>query len=183
MMNGLLYYSSKYGTTERIAKWICSSITCANVQTAHIGNDIQNISADFYILGIPIYIGKPLPGIIEVLQSLNLIINDKPLFLYIVSWAQSTPFNAECVKFLELIHGYLRPCRPILSCSLPGWLDMEQLTPPDRRVMGRLLRRLDTMSDQFDSSKLKFVDRSDEQKSKQFGCDINRWLENKSSLF
>jgi len=182
-VKGLLYYSSKYGTTRRIGQWICSAVSCAEVTATHIGNDIKNHQADFYIVGIPIYVGKPISNIIDSLQSMHYHTGDKPLFLYIVSWAQSTPFYAECDKFIELAHWYLRPCRPVLSRSLPGWLELAALDPDDRRVMKRLLRRLDTISDEFDSDSIVFADQSDERLSKQFGCDINEWLTGKSGLF
>lgn len=56
------------------------------------------------------------------------------VFLFITSWAQSTPYRAACNGFLELICRYLKPCEPAMTASLPGKMNWDTLTVRDRQA-------------------------------------------------
>lgn len=182
-MKGALYYDSKYGSTEKVSRWILSEINYADVDIIKVDNNmIPTNYYDFYILGSPIFIGKPMNSIIEFIEINKDEFRKKDVFLFITSWAQSTKYCLECVKFIELLKSYLYPCIPVISKSLPGKLVMRIISTKDYKIMERLLRRIDSMSDEFNSNLIIFNDQTSEELSKQFGSEINEWIRNKSNM-
>ncbi len=182
-MKGALYYDTRYGSTEKVSRWIISEITYADVNILKVDNN--NILAnyyDFYILGSPIFIGKPMESIVDFIQSNRDEFTKKDVFLFITSWAQSTKYCSECEKFLELLKFHLFPCIPAISRSLPGKLIMDKIDKKDYRIMERLLRRIDSISDDFNSKSIIFNDQTSKKQSKEFGREINEWIRNKSNM-
>jgi len=186
-MKGFLCFDTKYGSTEQICRWIASEIKCAQVIIQNV-NLINNSNYgnydnyDFYIIGTPIFIGKPMKSVVDFIQLNEHKFIGKPVFLFITSWAQSTKYKEECGKFINLMKFYLAPCEAILIESLPGKLLMDKITQRDRKTMERLLRRIDNMSSEFDSKKIIFNDQRSKKLSMEFGRKINEKLKYQSSL-
>ncbi len=177
-MKGLLLYSSKYGSTERVSQWIAREIACSEVLLYKIHKDMDFIQQyDFYILGTPIFIGKPAWEMTDFIRKNKLLLCAVPVFVFITSWAQATVYRQECRRFLELLQHYLEPCKPVMTVSLPGQLYMQQLSDKDRNIMQRLLRRIDGMSKTFHSDQMVFQDYTDQKQSGFFGRQIHFWLE------
>ena len=174
-MNGVLYYDTKYGSTTQISEWIADKVD--NVEIRWITeNPVIEQKYDYFILGTPIFIGKPTINFINFINKNKKIILYKPLFLFITSWAQSTKYKDECKNFIALIKSYLSPCVPAIARSLPGRLYMDEITQKDRNIMGKLLRRIDNLSEEFDSKTIEFNDKTSKEQSQRFGCDINEWF-------
>lgn len=182
-MKGVIYYDSQYGSTRTVSEWIRLAIN-AEVEIIKIEeNQKVDKGYDFYILGAPIFIGKPTRKFIDFVCHNKMDLQEKTVFLFITSWAQSTQYKAECAKFLELIQSYLLPCNPVNSCSLPGRLEIDKVSDRDRNALGRLLRRIDTMSEEFDSKGVVFSNQLNEVQSKKFGSEINEWIQCSGNLF
>jgi menaquinone-dependent protoporphyrinogen IX oxidase len=180
---GILYYDSKYGSTLQISQWIVEEIKSSTVTIERISGDCCRAgSAAFYILGTPIYIGKPMQSMIDFLSENKKILSNKNIFLFITSWAQSTKYYEECESFLDLIKFLLAPLSPISICSLPGKLYLDRVSSQDRKTMERILRRIDNMTAEFQSKKIIFNDQTDEKLSRKFGREINEWITNQSDF-
>lgn len=176
-MRGALFFSSRYGSTERVSQWIVRRITCAETYLYQIDSDSVPIQPfDFYILGTPIFVGKPAPQMTRFIHNNKKLLCGAPVFLFITSWAAATVYKRECLKFLDLLNHYLYPCKPVFEKSLPGKLCMQTISARDRRLMQRLLRRIDNMSDEFQSEKIRFQDCTDQAQSENFGREIDLWL-------
>lgn len=175
-MRGILYYDTKYGTTEKISKWIISEISVCKVETRNIHESTLDTDCDFYILGCPIYIGKPRSNMYQFIVDHKMYMKSKPIFLFIVSWAQSTEYREECNRFLELVKYYLEPTTIALSTSLAGSLVLEKITDRDYNALTRLLGRIEKLSNEFCAKRIEFVDNTNEQESREYGKAINNWL-------
>ena len=182
-MKGILYFDSKYGTTEKISRWIASEIKHDIYIKLINKSERAKGYYDFYILGTPVYIGKPTENFLEFIDKNKGVFINKPLFLFINSWAESTVFKNECNNFIELIKFHLEPAVTVMDKSLPGKLIMNKISSRDRGALKRLLRRIDSKSEEFNSEKVDFNDQTDEVTSKKFGCEINEYLKNKSNIF
>jgi len=180
-MNGILYYDSKYGSTEQIGRWIISSLQNTRIQKMSDGLKI-NGNSDFYILGTPIFIGKPMQSVLDFIALNKKALSGKPVFLFVTSWAQSTQYKNECKKFIDLLEAHLSPVVPAMARSLPGRLFMDKIAEKDRRIMERLLRRIDERSDEFDSKEVCFNDQTSQKQSEEYGSEIYEWLESKGDL-
>ena len=180
-MKGILYYDTKYGSTEQIGRWVASQIEATELCKLYDHARIDH-TKDFYILGTPIFIGKPPQRVREFILANKKAMCLKPMFLFITSWAQSTPYQDECTKFIELLEFYLSPCIPVMSKSLPGRLYMDRITPKDNLIMSKLLRRIDNMTSEFQSKTIHFNDQTNKKLSEAFGSDIHEWLKNKSNM-
>lgn len=182
-MKGILYYDTKYGTTERIGRWILSEISCASVSMKHIKNcTYVDPSCDFYILGSPIYIGKPRYEIYQFILENKAQLENKVLFWFITSWAQSTVYRRECERFVDIMQYYLESAKAVLWASLPGKLVFDELTERDRSTMARLLGRIDKLSEEFQSENIVFTDKTNEKESRKFGKDIDQWLQHSGNM-
>lgn len=182
-MRGILYYDTKYGTTEKISRWISAEVSVGKVEMRNIYDGVMDMDCDFYILGCPIYIGKPRAGMYQFIAENKVHMKHAPIFLFIVSWAQSTQYHQECNRFLDLMEFYLKPAEPVLSISLPGSLVLDNLTGRDYNALTRLLGRIDKLSDEFQSKEIEFVDNTDEKESREFGKAINNWLQHSYHMF
>lgn len=181
-MRGILYYDTKYGTTEKISKWISAEISVGKVEMRNIHDGMIDIDCDFYILGCPIYIGKPRADMYQFIVEHKVNMIHKPVFLFIVSWAQSTQYCQECNRFLDLMKYYLEPIELALSISLPGSLVLENLTGRDYNALTRLLGRIDKLLDEVQAREMEFVDNTDEKESREFGKAINNWLQHSNHM-
>lgn len=181
-MKGILYYDSKYGSTKQVCQWIVSEINIGQITINHIKERMKH-NVDYYIIGTPIFIGKPMASVIDFCHANKYYFKDKPLFLFITSWAESTIYRDECKKFLDMLKFHFKGHHLILVESLPGKLVMDKITSQDRKIMERLLRRLDNMSMEFQSKSILFSDQRSEKLSRNFGRRINEVLRDKSHLF
>lgn len=172
-----MYYDTKYGATEKISKWISAEISACKLEMRNIHEGMMDTGCDFYILGCPIYIGKPRTEMYQFIAEHKLYMKDKPMFFFIVSWAQSTEYREECNRFWDLVKYYLNPIEIVLSASLPGSLVLERLTDRDYSALIRLLGRINQLSDEFQAGEMEFVDNTDEKESRKFGKAINNWLQ------
>lgn len=173
-MKGTLYYATKYNATKIVSQWIASELTDANLQVKEIvSGETAEQDSDFYILGSPIYIGKPLGEFTGFLLNNKMHFTNKPIFLFITSWAQTTKYRQACNDFLELSESLLAPGAILMKRSLPGRVLFHQISKKDQKALERLLARLDTMSDEFSASEIVFRDQLDEKECRQFGKDIN----------
>ena len=173
-MRGVILYATRYGSTKTVCQWIRQGM-------AHSEASIHRITqwrgdADFFILGCPIFIGKPHPDMTDFLHTSKQLLQGKPVAMFITSWAESTPYRASCRDFLALLRFHLSPCAPIAEASLPGRLLMEEISPIDRRVMGRLLRRIDDLSPDFHSKNMGWKDARDKEQCMAFGRRLDRIL-------
>lgn len=183
-MRGILYYDTKYGTTKKIGRWIISEISICKMEMLNINNKpVLDKNCDFYVLGCPIYIGKPREEMNQFIIHNKEYMRDKPIFLFIISWAQATVHRNECNRFLELIEYSIKPAKITLSMSLPGSLILEDITYRDRNVIMRLVARIDKLSERFHSDRMEFLDNTDEKESRNFGKAINNWLQHSCNMF
>lgn len=182
-MKGILYYDSKYGTTETVAKWIIDEIRAAQVDSIKIENSMKvSGKEDFIILGTPIYIGKPRQCFIDFISE-NKKRFPQYLYLFIVTWAGSTVYKEKTEGFLELIRYYLEPVKTAGEASLPGKLYLDKVSERDRSSMMRILHRLDLLSVEFESKNMTFTDNMSEADSRAFGRKINECLKNRNTVF
>lgn len=182
-MRGILYYDTKYGSTLKVSKWITSEITYVSVDIEAINEKTMiNTNYDFYILGCPIYIGKPREEMHQFIMNNKVNLQNKIFFLFIISWAQSTVFQKECTKFMNIMEHDLHPAKAILSISLSGKLILDELIYKDRCTILRILRRIDNLSDIFQSKEIRFMDQTNEKESKEFGKNINKWLQSSGNM-
>ena len=176
-LRGSLYYASRYGSTEEVCRWVREGISHFPVALHRI-RVRPRAEGDFFILGTPIFIGKPLPEMVAFIEENKALLRRRPVFLFITSWAQSTPYRAACNGFLELICRYLKPCEPAMTASLPGKMNWDTLTVRDRQAMTRLLRRIDARSAEFDSEGIRWSDQRDRTVCRRFGESLDGWLLN-----
>lgn len=175
-MRGVIYFDSKYGTTETIAHWIQDEITNAQIDMIQIDENLMvDNSYHIIILGTPIYIGKPRQEFINFVMRNKYRFPDK-VCLFIVTWASSTIYKEKTKNFIELIEFYMQPTVFALTVSLPGKLYLDKVSPRDKESMRRILHRLDLLSDEFESKNIDFNNQMNEGKSRQFGKQINEWI-------
>lgn len=88
-MRTTIFYASKYGTTAMIAKEIADLIsTHDQVQIVNIDNLKQDVIPDFYtperfVLGVPIYAGKPILSMKKFCDAYTFKLEEKPLYLFV----------------------------------------------------------------------------------------------------
>lgn len=180
-MKGALYYGTKYGATRKISQRIAlfaGDVTLYRIdRMLSVENDV-----DFYIVGTPIYNGKPVSGVSEFIEENRHALCQKPLFLFITSWAQSTVYQNQCERFLSLLRAMLAPCVPALERSLPGRLVWDEIEARDQNVMGRIVRRIRQMSPTFDDGAASFRDVIDWDLCASFGKEIRDWIADQGHL-
>lgn len=180
-MKGILCYDSRYGSTIKVCQWIISEIKYGEISMQNV-NTLKDHHADYYIIGTPIFIGKPMNSVVDFIKNNKNDFTGKPIFLFIMSWAESTVYRDECKKFIEVLKFHLSPCSPVLAESLPGKLVMDKITPRDRKIMGRLLRRVDNMSDEFQSETIIFNDQRSKLLSQEYGRKINEFIKSRDGV-
>ena len=123
-MKKIVIYQSKYGSSERYAKWLAESAGCQAVNAADAGK-INFDSHDIIIFGGALYVGK-INGI-SVLTNKWEMLKSKRLIVFIVGleglgnkdYLQSiidNNFNAEQKKIIKFFH-------------LKGSIDYKKLNP------------------------------------------------------
>lgn len=85
-MQDLVIYDTKYGSTKQIAETIGQvlEMEALSVET------IDDLQADFVVLGCPIYAGKLLPSMIDFLTVKKEVLKKKKVALFIVCGDQGT---------------------------------------------------------------------------------------------
>jgi len=89
IMRTTIFYASKYGTTARIAKEIADLISIHDqVQLLNIDDPSQVIIPDLYtperfVLGVPIYAGKPILSMKKFCEAYTFKLEEKPLYLFV----------------------------------------------------------------------------------------------------
>lgn len=174
-MKGTIVYASKYGSTEKVCRWIHEGI---RNHTAEIRRVTQPITEqkEFIVLGTPIFIGKPAEEFLEFIDLYRHELCRVPTFLFITSWAQSTRYSDACRGFLDFILSRMKPCSPVLTRSLSGKLIVNELKARDRNIMQRLLRRIDAQQPDFHSESIQWSDRRSRLQCNRFGEEIDQCL-------
>ncbi len=166
-MNALICYDTKYGSTTKTCHYIKSGMK--------MDVDIKNISAvnsfdyDLIIIGSPIFLGKPMISVEDFIIANYEKLREKRIAVFVTCWAMATQYGASSNEFLEQLKKYLPPCNLICEKALPGKLLLDNINKRDRETMKRLLRRLDAMSEEFDSHKIAWRDARDKQVAMDFG--------------
>ena len=174
-MKGTILYATRYGSTLEVCQWIRQGMTRHEARVCPVSTWRED-EAEFFILGSPIFVGKPHPDMINFLNAAGSILHGRPTAVFITSWAESTPYRSSCRDFLDLMRYYLAPCVPFAEASLPGRLLMEEISPRDRRTMQRLLRRIDRLSPDFHSENIAWQDVRSAQRCREFGRQVDRLL-------
>lgn len=138
-MKGLIIYRSKYGATSQYAEWLSAALKIPAVPQQQLSRN-QLATAEYVILGSPIYMGKLLMR--KWLQRQEAALAGKQLFLYLV-----TATKPDKVEKLE---GYIRlnvppGIRNNCRCFFfPGKIIYRQLSLADKMKVktGSLLARL-----------------------------------------
>ena len=175
-MRGVILYATRYGSTKTVCQWIRQGMTRHEAEIHPVKGWAEE--TDFFILGCPIFVGKPHGDMLDFLQTSRSLLAGRPVAVFITSWAESTPYRASCADFLSLLRFYLAPCSPIAEASLPGRLVMEEISPGDRRTMRRLLRRVDALSADFHSEAIVWKDARDRERCMDFGRRLDAILSN-----
>jgi len=169
-MNALICYDTKYGSTTEI---------CRNISLGmKINTDIKNISEinsfdyDLIIIGSPVFIGKPMKSVVDFIVANYENLKNKKIAVFVTCWAMATQYGASSGEFLEQLKKYLPDCHLICERALPGKLLLNKITERDQKTMERLLRRLDAMSEQFDSQEILWRDARDKKAAEDFGREI-----------
>ena len=88
-MRTIIFYASKYGTTAAVAKEISEQITLDEQVEVF---DIKDFNLDFipdfkavsrFVLGVPMYAGKPIKAMQKFCNSFSFKLESKPLYLFV----------------------------------------------------------------------------------------------------
>jgi len=169
-MNTLICYDTKYGSTTEI----CNNISLGMKMDVDIKNvrDVGSFNYDIIVIGSPVFIGKPMKTVEDFVIANYKNLKDKKIAIFVTCWAVATQYGASSGEFLEQLKKHLPPCRLICEMALPGKLLLDKVSEQDRQTMKRLLRRLDAMSDEFNSQEIAWRDARDKQAAMDFGKKI-----------
>jgi menaquinone-dependent protoporphyrinogen IX oxidase len=134
--------------------------------------EVNSFDYDLIIIGSPIFIGKPMKSVGDFIIANYEKLRHKKIAVFITCWAMATEYGASSGEFLEQLKKYLPPCCLICERALPGKLLLDKVSDRDRETMKRLLRRLDAMSEEFDSQKIAWRDARDRKTAEEFGIEI-----------
>lgn len=180
-MNALICYDTRYGSTTQICHYIKSGMGVnAEIKTV---SEVNSLDYDLIIIGSPIYIGKPMKSVGDFMITNYEKLRDKKIAVFVTCWAMATEYGASSKEFLEQLKKYLPPCCLICEKALSGKLMMDKIGERDRETMKRLLRRLDTMSEEFDSQKITWRDARDKKNAEDFGREIRFCFQKTLDIF
>ncbi len=174
-MKGLICYDSKYGSTELV----CQSIKRGMGIATDIKNvkDVKDFNYNIIVIGSPIFIGKPMQSITDFIISNREYLNGKNIALFVTCWAAATRYVAASDEFIEMIKKDLPQCFLLCSKALPGKLLMDEITERDKKALGRIIRRISGMSDEFGCEDTAWRDARDTEYTEDFGKEIiNRFF-------
>ena len=169
-MNALICYDTKYGSTIDICYYIGSGMRM-DVDIKNIC-DIESFDYDLFIIGSPIFIGKPMKSVEDFIAANYENLRNKKIAIFVTCWAMATEYGASSIEFIEQLKKYLPPCNLICERALPGKLLLDKVSERDQQTMKRLLRRLDSMIGEFDSQQIAWRDARDKQVAMEFGKEI-----------
>lgn len=166
-MRALICYDTKYGSTPEICRAIRAGI---NMDT-DIRNvrDVYTLEYDLILIGSPVFIGKPMKSVTDFISQSYMLLHSRSIAIFVTCWAAATKYGASSEAFLEQFAKHLPPCRLIAQKALPGKLLPNAVSSRDKQILNRLLRRLDTMADDFESSDIPWRDARDYAAAKVFG--------------
>ncbi len=169
-MKALICYDTKYGSTTEICHYISSSMQ----MDTDIKNicDVSSFEYDLIIIGSPIFIGKPMKSVEDFIISNYEKLRDKKTAVFVTCWAMATQYGASSSEFLEQLKKHLPPVHLICERALPGKLLLDKVSEKDQQIMKRLLRRLDAMSEEFNSQEIAWRDARDRKIAEDFGNEI-----------
>ena len=173
-MDALICYDTKYGSTTEICCYIKSGMKM-NVDIKNI-SDVDSFDYDLIIIGSPIFIGKPMISVEDFIITNYEKIRNKKIAIFITCWAMATEYYASSADFLEQLKKHFPHCEMICERALPGKLLLDMVSEQDQQIMKRLLRRLDSMVEEFDSQKISWRDARDKQIAMDFGKEIEEKL-------
>jgi len=169
-MNALICYDTKYGSTTKICHYIKSGMKM-NVKIENIC-EVNSFGYDLIIIGSPIFIGKPMKSVGDFIVANYEKLKDKKIAIFVTCWAMATEYGASSIEFLDQLKKHLPPCRLICERALPGKLLLDKVSERDQQTMKRLLRRLDAMSQEFNSHEIAWRDARDKKTAEDFGKEI-----------
>ncbi len=166
-MRALICYDTKYGSTPEI----CRAIRAGIKMDTDIRNvrDVYTLEYDLILIGSPIFIGKPMESVVNFIRKSYMLLHSRTIATFVTCWATATQYSASSRAFLEQLAKHLPPCRLIAQKALPGRLLPDTVSSRDKRTLNRLLRRLDTMADDFESSSIPWRDARDYAAAEAFG--------------
>ena len=173
-MKALICYDTKYGSTTEV----CNNIKSGMQIDTEIKNirDVNSFNYEMIIIGSPIFIGKPMKSIEDFIIDNYKKLRDKKIVIFVTCWAVATQYGRSSGEFLEQLEKYLPPCHLICKKALSGKLLLDKVSEGDRQKMKRLLRRLDAMSEEFNSQEIAWRDARDKQAAMDFGEEIEMSL-------
>lgn len=180
-MNALICYDTKYGSTTETCYYISSGMKM-NVDIKNIC-EVNLFDYDLIIIGSPIFIGKPMKSVGDFIIANYEKLRDKKIAVFVTCWAMATQYGTSSSEFLEQLKKHLPPCRLICERALPGKLLLDKISERDRETMKRLLRRLDAMSEEFDSQKIAWRDAMDRKTAEDFGVEIENHFQKTLNIF
>jgi menaquinone-dependent protoporphyrinogen IX oxidase len=169
-MNCLICYGTKYGSTEQVCEYIREGMA-ADAIISHV-SEIDSLDYDLIVIGSPIFIGKPIGEVVDFIAKHYEELKNKTVAVFVTCWAASTKYSDAGNEFLSQVIKYLPKCNIICTASLPGKLLMDKIEESDRKLLGRLLRRISNQSDEFDANKIEWKDARSQSKSKDFGSKL-----------
>ena len=175
-MNALICYDTKYGSTTEICHYISSGMSM-DVDVKNI-SEVKSFEHDLLIIGSPIFIGKPMKSVEDFIVTNYENLRNKKIAVFVTCWAMATEYGASSVEFLDQLRKHLPPCHLILERALPGKLLLDKVSERDQQTMKRLLRRLDAMSEEFNSKEIAWRDARDKKTAEDFGKEIENSFRN-----
>ena len=169
-MKALICYDTKYGSTTDICQYISLGIK----MDTYIKNiyEVHSFDYDLIIIGSPIFIGKPMKSVGNFIVTNYEELRNKNIAIFVICWAMATEYGASSIEFLDQLKKHLPPCRLICERALPGKLLLDKVSERDQQTMKRLLRRLDAMSQEFNSHEIAWRDARDKKTAEDFGKEI-----------
>lgn len=180
-MNALICYDTKYGSTRQICHYIKSGMEM-NTEIKTI-SEVNSLDYDLIIIGSPVFIGKPMKSVGNFVIANYENLRDKKIAVFVTCWAMATKYGASSKEFLEQLKKYLPPCCLICEKALSGKLILDKISEKDQKTMQRLLRRLDTMSEEFNSQKIAWRDARDRKIAEDFGREIENNFQKTINIF
>lgn len=180
-MNAIICYDTKYGSTTETCYYISSGMKM-NVDVKNI-SEVNLFNYDLIVIGSPIFIGKPMKSVGDFIIANYEKLKDKKIAVFVTCWAMATQYGKSSGEFLEQLKKHLPPCRLICERALPGKLLLDKISERDRETMKRLLRRLDAMSEEFNSQKIAWRDARDRKTAEDFGRKIENSFQKTLNIF
>ena len=173
-MKALICYDTKYGST----KDVCNYIRLGLKLDTDIKNvcEVHSFDYDLIVIGSPVFIGKPMKSVENFIIANYEKIRNKKVAIFVTCWAMATEYEESSGEFLEQLKKHLPPCELIGESALPGRLLLNKLNKQDQQLMKRLLRRLDSMLEEFNSKKIAWRDARNRNLAMKFGKEIEAKL-------